>query len=375
MMKMHRKLPALLLALALILAMTVGCSSQDTSWVVRSGEETIPVGVYLVEMMMGYNEASSRLFGAEDILKETIDQVPAPQYIADYAKLECGKLLAVRHQFAQRGLSLQAEDNEQAASYTDYLYEMGQSFYEANGVSKESVRYINDTTMMSLAVFNSIYGPGGEQEIPRSELEASFAEQYTRSQYILYPKVDVTTGMPLGEEEIAAAKEKAEAMLQRAQAGEDFPTLIHEAGKELNPDTAGDKQEDRFYDIYLENNANYYPPVYESTIAAAADHSITMVEDDYYFYILRKLPLLEGDAQEIQNRLDAILQNLKYDEYMDILTEWSKEIELKYNNAALAAYTPSKLKMTQEQLAGASSDASSGESDGNSDASDASSQG
>ena len=60
-MKIGKKALAAVLALALALA--AGCSSKDTSWVARSGEDAIPAGVYLVELMMGYNEAASQLYG------------------------------------------------------------------------------------------------------------------------------------------------------------------------------------------------------------------------------------------------------------------------------------------------------------------------
>lgn len=346
-MKQYTKALAAVLALLLTLA---GCSGGDTSWVAQSGEDTIPPGVYLVEMMMGYNEASEKLYGAEDILKETIEDVPAAQYITDYAKRECAKLLAVRQEFTKRGLSLTAEDEEQASAYTDYLYQMGETFYQANGVAKDSVQFINDSTMMSLAVFNSIYGEGGEKEVTREELESQFASQYTRSQYILFPKVDMTTGQPLSDEEIAANKEKAEDCYQKAAGGESFTDLLYASAKELTPDTAGERLTDNEYDAYLENSAGFYPPVYEETVLAAADNEIRMVEDDYYFYIIKKLPVLEGDGERIQDYLDAILQNTKYDEYMETLEGWGKELEVKYNNAALAAFSVAKLKMTQEQL-------------------------
>ena len=87
-MKLTKRMLALGLALMLVLA--AGCSAKDTSWVVQSGEDTVPVGVYLVELMMGYNDAASQLPTAEDILKESIGETPAPQYIADFAKAECG---------------------------------------------------------------------------------------------------------------------------------------------------------------------------------------------------------------------------------------------------------------------------------------------
>lgn len=352
-MKMQTRMLAL--ALALVLAFAAGCSQQDTSWVAQSGEDTLPVGVYMVELMMGYNDAAGQLAGSTDILKETIDGTPAAQYIADFAKAECAKLLAVRKEFADRGLTLTEEDTQQAVSYTDYLYGMGETFYNANGVAKESVQYINDTTMMSLELFNSIYGEGGEKAVPRADLEKEFASRYTRSQYVYFPKVDLTTGLPLSDEEIAASKEKAESYYKRAQAGEKIPDLYYEVAKEQNPEAVGEKLEDSQYDIYLENNAGYFPPVFESTVASAADNEVKMVEDEYYFYLIKKLPVLEGDPETIQGYLDGVLQSLKYDEYMETLTGWGQGMDIRYNNAALAAYTPAKLKMTQEQLDTASS--------------------
>lgn len=363
-MKHYTKALAVLLALLLVLA---GCSGKDTSWVAQVGEDSIAPGVYLVELMMGYNEASGRLYGVEDIMKETIDDLPAAQYITNYAKEECAKLLAIRQEFAARDLTLGDTDKEQADAYTDYLYQMGELFYQANGVGKESVGYINETTMMSLAVFNSIYGEGGEKEVTRSQLEQEFADHYTRSQYILFPKVDVNTGAPLSEEEMAEAKAKAEECYKKAlEAGVNFTDLLYENAKEQTPDTAGERMSDNEYDAYLENNAGFYPPIYEETVLAAADNEIKMVEDDYYYYIIKKLPALEGDAERLASYLDAALQNMKYDEYMEMLEEWGKALEVKYNNAALAAFSAANLKMTQDQIdaaAGADDDASGSDAD------------
>lgn len=350
-MNMREKFLALGLAVCLLLTSLAGCSKEDTSWIAQSGEETVPVGVYMVEMMMGYNEAASKVSGSGDILKESIGEIPAVQYISDFAKAECAKLLTVRKEYADRGLSLTAEEWDQSVAYTDYLYSMGESFYSANGVAKESVQYINDTTMMSLAIFNNIYGEGGEKEVPRADLEKEFKDTYTRSQYAYVPKFDLNTGEALGEEELAAAKEKAEAILDRAKAGEKLPDLYQEIMTELVPDSVGERMEDSYYDIYLENNAGYFPVAYENAVASAADNEVKLTDDERCYYIIKRLPLMEGDTDVVEEHISGILQSMKYDEYNDMVTQWSQSLDVRYNNASLAAYTPSKLKMTADQLA------------------------
>ena len=97
-----------------------------------------------------------------------------------------------------------------------------------------------------------------------------------------------------------------------------------------------------------------------------ADNEIRMVEDAFYYYILKKLPLLEGEPERLEGYLSAILQNLKYDEYIGTLDSWAKELDIKYNNAALAAYSAAKLKMTQEEISAANSSESSSQTSGES---------
>lgn len=369
-MNMREKFLALGLAVCLLLASLAGCSKEDTSWIAQSGEETVPVGVYMVEMMMGYNDAATQLPTGGDILKESIGEIPAAQYISDFAKAECAKLLAIRREYADRGLSLSAEEWDQSVSYTDYLYSMGESFYTANGVAKESVQYINDTTMMSLAIFNSIYGEGGEKEVPRADLEKEFKDTYTRSQYAYIPKIDLLTGEALGEEELAAAKEKAEACLERAKAGEKLPDLYQEIMNELVPDSVGERMEDSYYDIYLENNAWNFPVAYVNAVTSAADNEVKLADDDYCYYVIKRLPLMDGDPDATEEYISDILQNMKYDEYNDMITEWGQSLDVRYNTASLAAYTPSKLKMTAEQLASLAEELGDGDDADAEDASD-----
>ena len=355
-MKLMKRILVPVLSLCLVLAFTAGCSKEDTSWIAQSGEDTVPVGVYMVEMMMGYNAAAGQLPGAGDILKESIGDIPAVQYISDYAKTECAKLLTIRREFADRGLALSDEEWQQSAAYTDYLYSIGEAFYNANGVAKESVGYINDTTMMSLALFNSLYGQGGEREVPRADLEKELKATYTRSQYVYFPKIDMTTGEPLSDEETAAAKEKADAYLARARAGEKMFDLYKEMAAEIDPTADPSLLDESQYDFYLENNAGYFYPAYESAVVSAADNQVQLVEEDSFIFLIKKLPILDGDPDAVESYLMNILQTWKYDEYDDTITQWSQSLDLRYNNAALGAYPPSKLKMTQEALAAAAAE-------------------
>lgn len=348
-MKMQKKILALAMALCLVLASLAGCSGQDTSWIAQSGEDTVPVGVYILEMMMSYFDAYGQLNAPDDLLKESIGETPVVQYISDQAKNECAKLLAVRKEFADRGLVLSDAETQESTYNTEYDYGINETYYKGNGVAKESLQYLYDTSIMSRVIFGSIYGEGGEKEIPRAELEQEFSKSFTRSQFVFIPKIDMLTGTPLEGEQLTAAKERADDFLARAKAGEELSVLYNEVMAELYPD--GGNQE--LADTYLENNAGYFYPGYESAVVAAADNEIRLVEEEDVYFLIKKLPLLDGDSDIIDGYLSNIRQMMKSDEYMETLDQWGQNIDIRFNNAALAAYTPSKLKMTQEQLAAA----------------------
>ena len=93
----------------------------------------------------------------------------------------------------------------------------------------------------------------------------------------------------------------------------------------------------------------------EQGIVAAADNEVGQLEDEYCIYLYQKLPLMEGDSARVDSYLSSLLQTMKYDEYMETINTWGSSLEVTYNNAALAVYTPAKLKMTAEQLEGESS--------------------
>lgn len=345
-------------ALALILAMVLvvsGCSSNaDVTWAAKLGEDTLPSGVYCAYLMMGYNDASSKITGEYDnLLREKVDDVSVPEYIVNYAKNETAKALAVREKFAALGEELAEADLKNAMDYASYVYRSAADYYRVNGVSETDIQYVYEGSLMSLKVFESIYGQGGEKEVPQEELMQEFQKNYTRSQYLLFPKIDTTTGAALSDEEVAKAKEQADEYLERAQAeGQSFTDLIHELElSRLTEDQEPyEKFDEPYYDAYLENATGYFPEAYEAAVLTGAEGSIQKVEDDQYVYIIKKLPIAEADQEAVDYYLSRILQNLKYDEFVTTMDEWGSRTDIVYNNDALKVYTPKNLKMTAAQV-------------------------
>ena len=350
-MKM-KKIVALILALMLALS-AAGCSTGDTSWVAKSGDTVITPGMYITYLMMGINDAAAKASDPEDPLSGEIDGIPAKEYVINYAKREITKYLGGAEKFRALGLSLSEDDIAQYQDYADYIYELGGEYYEMAGVSKDSVLAINENSMKAALVFDAVYGEGGELEMTEEEYDQAFADTYYRAYYYVFPKVDFTTGSPLSEEEIDQARADAEDFYAKVKAGGNFVDLMYEyrvshleEGEEVP-----ERYEDEQYEYLFYKDDTNVPPAFLNGLSAAADGDVFKIEDEYYYYVVCKLPISElaEDTKELY-RL-SLLQETKYDEFVVELEKWGNELEVEYNDAALKAYTPEKVKKDADAYA------------------------
>lgn len=355
-MKTRMKLIALIMALAMTLAVA-GCGAQgDTSWAARLGEETLPAGVYVTYLMMGYQNADSALEGDYDqLLREKIDGQPVTTYIVDYAKKQSAQMLALRQRYQELNLSVDPDEQEYNNQYAAYLYQMNGDYYRVNQVTQEDIQYIYEANLMNMAIFQHLYGPGGENEVPVSQLQQEFEKSFTRSQFLVWSKKDAATQQPLTDEQLTAMRTEAQEYLERAkEEGQSFSDLVHELDQRRAKDAGEaddfDKAEEGAYDVFLKNGAGHYPPAYESYVQEAEENTIELMEDDDFIFIIYKLPVKEADEISGEYYRSQLLQELKYEEYLKSMEGWGDEVTPEFNNAALNAYTPKKLKMTYEQV-------------------------
>ncbi|MEA5010408.1 MAG: hypothetical protein VB100_01630 [Angelakisella sp.] len=374
-----------LLALSLALLMTLSvaaCGTKDTSWVAKTGDTTVTPGMYLTYLMMGINDAATKAENPDDPLKGDIEGVSASQYVEDMAKKEVTKLAGINKKFAELGLELSEEDVTNYKEYANYLYSMGEDYYKALGISLESVEAINEASMKTVLIFNNMYGEGGEKAVSDEEYEKIFAENYYRTRYMIFPKVDFTTYTPFDEEQLAKAKADAQSYYDRAVAGEDFVGLMYEiqvasAQAEEGAETPERLADDQ-YEYVLRKNDTSVPPAYLENVEKAKEGDIFTFEDDYYYYVVNRMEIA-GTSQEVKDSFRmALIQELKYEEFMADLESWGSDAEIKYNADALKAYTPEKVQKDTEKymksLESSSSSASSSPSSTEASSSEASSE-
>lgn len=254
-----------------------------------NGDE-MPADLFLYMLAMNCANMQSYLpyFGmtladvADTLLDETVS-------LASYHQL-------LRQKAAELGcLPTDAQNAEidQLAQEADL--ESTAAFWE---LSDSSARYIFSLNTYYYNVLEAVTHEPSEEE-----LNALLAEQKVyRVKHILLKTVD-DSKQPLAEDVIAQKKTQAEDLLSQLQGAEDLPAKFDElmmAHSEDNPQNNPDG--------YLAKSGDMVAPFEEASLALEEGGLSGIVESEFGYHIILRLPLAEEDVAEYREnfRVDAM---------------------------------------------------------------------
>lgn len=235
-MSLRKKFTALLASLVFVFSAT-GCGTgKDTAWSAKYESYESTAGIFIYYEMSAYYQALNQAAGENpDLDKTDIKALKATQldgkdmltWIQDEATENLRKYLAVQAEFDNRGLELSDEDKKAIDDAVKNSWENYSSYYEQNGIGKESFRKITELSYKSSALFESYYGEGGTDEVVKDDIKNYYFENYARVKFIEMNLTD-SDGNSLDDDAKAERKELAEEYIDRANDGENFDDLIAE---------------------------------------------------------------------------------------------------------------------------------------------------
>ncbi|MGN0606071.1 MAG: hypothetical protein ACI4JM_06085 [Oscillospiraceae bacterium] len=235
-MSLGKKIIASLAALTLAVSAS-GCGTgKGTAWAARYEDYEVNAGIFIYYEMSAYYEAANKAKEADENLDTTdkkalkasvIDGKDMLTWIQDDATDNLRKYLAVQAEFDNRGLELTQEEIDEINESVDGSWDYYGSYYEENGIGKESFKKITELSYKSEALFKSYYGEGGTDEVSMDTVKDYYDENYARVKYITLSLND-TDGNALDDDTKAERKKMAEEFVERANKGENFDSLIAE---------------------------------------------------------------------------------------------------------------------------------------------------
>ncbi len=337
-------------ALALLMAASLTACGGDTSWAYRSENATVTSGMYVGLSIQALNSAFAvdGYDSSKSPFKQDLEGKDGTQWIQDKAAELSREYLAVEEKFQEMGLSFTDEEESSFNNNVELYWTTLRmsSTYEGEGCSKESFTKILRNSAKKNKIFEAVYGEGGEKEVPVDELKTIFTTDYAKGTYITVSLTD-SDGNALTGADLIAKKDEAQKLLDRINGGED----IEKVKAEYN-DT--DVSEDSSV-VMSRSNENL--STVGSAIVKGKAGDTGMVTDDKYAYVYLVQDPLSGETFEKYR--STVLQNLKSDEYDELVAQWASGLSVETNSAAVKKHNPKHLQDLVKKNSSSSSSASS----------------
>lgn len=347
---------------AVLLALLLSGCGGDTTWAYESGGEKMPTGVYVMLEISAVAAAGNRI-GEQggttstqpefsEIMKQTVDGVPAKDYIASETMKRVREYYAVKAQFEQRGLALTETETTAAENAVNSVLGSNRAFYEGNGVAESSVREYYTASARKTSLFNFLYGEGGEREVPAEELKAHFAEKYYMVDAVpiykpFYGSSDDESAL---EKELADIKAFAETGLADLKGGKAIEQIAYElmlrsAGEDEAARAAvtTPKTEDLRM-VLMDSDRTTYGDKFIDALKATPVGESALVEDDTFFILFKRVDNL-ADEQAFTAYKSLLINDLRADEFNAELATAGESLSLNGNTPALNRFAAEKLKL------------------------------
>lgn len=284
------------------------------------------------------------------------------EYLVNNARDLAAFNQVIRNQCAERNITLTAEQEAQLDEQMANAVESsgGQDAFE---LALKEVNRTEEGLRSMYSASNFLYPALQEQMFPARDAAALTAEELAQwasdkglmqVKHILFKTVD-DSGSPLSDEEIAAARQKAEDTLAQLQASDDMENLFDQLMNELSEDGRYADGTLGAPDGYLFGEGEMVQE-FEDAAKALGEHELSgIVETSYGYHILLRLPVDTEMAREAW----ASEQDAGISEQMnEQMNTWMEEADIQTNDT-FASIDPKdyyeRLAAYREQLEAANS--------------------
>ena len=362
-MKTWKKCLAAVLSLA-IMASATACSGADKSWAVKNDNLTVPIGAYIYNLYSAYQQASVQVEDStKPILEQTVEDQDAATWIKENALRQTKSILVIDDKMKELNISLTEDELQQVSDQTDSYWGSISTAMTEYGVAKSSfnLAYADYYTKYT-KVFDAIYGKGGTQEVSDADVKDYYVTNYMAFSYVLAPIIDMTTGTNLSEDELSQLDTEFKDYAAKINDG----SMTAQEAADAYKTSSGDDTVQLYTDAANFNGeTSSYPEEFGTSLKSMKDGECRIVEvQGLYKVLLVKDDVTATAENKISDEASrtAILQNMKQEEFKQMIDEAADGYSAEINQKAIDSYQPDMFVEETSSVAASSETASSEES-------------
>ncbi len=211
----------------------------------------------------------------------------------------------------EKGIGFSAEefDTNILSEYDNIIQQYGDDYAKTFEDQYSITQYYLIENELLYNLYSKIqmyrYLEGGEryEDLKKQVLDFYNENDYIRAKHILVKFPSVNEGEELTEEQKAETLAKATEVLEKAKSGEDFDSLL----EEFNEDPGASSNPDGYY-----FGKGRMTPAFEEAAYALGDNEISeLVETEYGFHIIKRLPIEEGDIAMTDKYYELVSEDFR----------------------------------------------------------------
>lgn len=352
-MKKYTKICALICALATGFSLA-GCA--DTSWALKSGDVTLPSGVYLYYLINNASKvesgtaassttttSSSSSSTSSDVWSKTVDKQNAVSWAINSSLKSCKELIVVEKQTAKRKVKLTSDETKAAKSYADQSYSTYESLFKENDISQTSLERISKDMYLEQELFKSYYGENGDKAVPETELAKYYTQNYAHIKQIFVAKVDTSTNKTLSKSKLASQKKKANTAY--AAVKNDL-THFQKYVDKYNEDTGMKSNSDGYIFSKASATSSGYDTKFVNLAFSLKVGQVGMAESDMGYFIEYRVKTDPKASTFNDTMKETILTAMKSDDFQDLIDDVVAKTTFTQNDKTINHYNPKKVKLS-----------------------------
>lgn len=373
-MKSLKSIGTGLLAVVLLIGVLLasGCSTPKIAATVDG--TTYTTGEYLAYLYNSFYQVYVNqglyyydLYGGTsyDVWNETYtyddQELDLSNYIVALTQDSMRRQVAVQRLMSEFGITISDED---AAAADTYLQSMSADAYLDYGFSNESYgRMYREYNYNESTLFYTLYGEGGQREVPADEIRTYFDDNYVSYKAITVELLD-DDGNQMSDEAAAAVTDELTTWLETFEKSKDFDAVIsgynasHATEEDTDTDTDTDSDSEETTETETDNRQDVNAADSSETELMAALKEMAFGEAKVVSYtnasgtgitalLLRMDPEADRGNDDDGNPIDyfanqqkTILYKLRFEAFNEEVEAKADSLEVTFNKRAVKAGDP-----------------------------------
>ncbi|HZJ78528.1 MAG TPA: hypothetical protein VFD52_07015 [Clostridia bacterium] len=237
----------------------------------------------------------------------------------------CAEYFALNTEFEEQGLKLDAEHKTKTAETVSNKWRMSSQYFNAIGVSKQTLTKIYTSNEKKEILFLSLYNEGGSREVDEKQLKDYFFENYISFRAIngyLTTTDEQGNTVSLSKEEQEATRTRFKNMIIQINNGQ----TIDEVGEAYSKEQASTSTASTV--SVLKKDSSEYPKGFFEKVSQLEYEVPTVVEAEDYIFLVMRTDLSEHEEEDFCNYRNSCLKTLKSEDFDRFILDVANSYEI-----------------------------------------------